>query len=544
MEVPRHLVPDQIVVVEELPLTATGKIDRSSLPMPDAAAEPADCRAGLLLPRTPIERELHAIYARVLSVEALSIDDNFFALGGNSLQLAEIAGLVYRAFGVDLPVSAMFERPSVVELARVIAPGVTSESAQPHHIRRLKLEPDIRRTTKPGLVNGGPKSVFLTGSTGFLGRYLLREFLVATDVKVYCAAREQGAMQAPERIMASLGRLGSVANEWRQRIIPVPCDLKKPLLGLDEPSFDKLAGSIDVVCHNGAKVSAMETYADLFVTNSLGTQEIIRLASRSARAGVHFVSTAAVTDSFEGDGVLADRADVKAPKMPDDAYVASKRVAEDLIWQSHGRGIPGAVYRPSLICGPAGAPLSGSDAQFWHIVQLMLEMQAVPDVFEDGTSVLNVIPVDQVARLIVRGVSSLDCYGQTFHLTSPDPIAFATVFDMLRDRGFVLKTLPIQGWRRRLVDHISSNRDIVSPHDVGLADTLIEFERLGRFRFCHDSVRRSLAADLSDEFFQIRGGALASETLAALGLNGQRPDFKDCTGPRITRRVVTAGELR
>ncbi|WP_186241136.1 non-ribosomal peptide synthetase [Mycobacterium simulans] len=526
VEAPRHLVPDRIVILDEMPVTAAGKIDRSRLPKPDVAGRTSlGGQVGHLLPRTPVERELFAIFKNALAVDDLSIEDSFFALGGNSLQLTKVAELISRALGVDVSVSLLFERQSVVEVARVIEQGAARESVQPRNIRRIKLDPEIRRTDQT-FAAGALNRVLLTGSTGFLGRYLLREFLVATDTEVYCAVRAASEEHAVKRIALSLGELGPVPDEWRQRIIPVPCDLEKPLLGLDERAAGMLAGSLDAICHNGANVSTMP-YADLFATNVLGTQEVLRLASLSPHAGVHFVSTAAITELLEpGEEFPTDALDVQAGDITDDGYVAGKRVAEDLIWQAHDRGVPGAIYRPSLICGPANAPLSGSDAEFWRLVRLMLQIRAVPDFFGDDSSVFNVVPVDQVARLIVRGMSSPKCFGQTFHLTSPDPLAFTTLFDIFREKGFVLEPLPYHVWRRRLVDQIAGNRETGSSNTLLLADSLTEFNRLGKLQFCHGNLVGFLVTDLSDDFFRISGGALAAESIAALGLSDECADFK------------------
>ncbi|MET0398352.1 MAG: amino acid adenylation domain-containing protein [Longimicrobiaceae bacterium] len=110
--VPEHMVPAAFVAVEALPLTSTGKVDRLALPDP----EPAEAR-GYAAPRGVIEEMLAGIFAEVLKLERVGIHDDFFALGGHSLLATQVVARVRTAMGVDLPLRALFEAPSVAELA-------------------------------------------------------------------------------------------------------------------------------------------------------------------------------------------------------------------------------------------------------------------------------------------------------------------------------------------------------------------------------------------------------------------------------------------
>jgi acyl-coenzyme A synthetase/AMP-(fatty) acid ligase/acyl carrier protein len=114
---PTHMVPSLFVLVEALPRTASGKVDRNALP--DVSAfEP---EGTYVEPRNPLENELAAIWARALEVERVGIRDNFFDLGGHSLLAAQIVARVQETFGVKLPLRRFFEAPTVAAAARMIA---------------------------------------------------------------------------------------------------------------------------------------------------------------------------------------------------------------------------------------------------------------------------------------------------------------------------------------------------------------------------------------------------------------------------------------
>ncbi|HEU0054785.1 MAG TPA: amino acid adenylation domain-containing protein, partial [Longimicrobium sp.] len=109
---PEHMVPGAWAILPALPLTPSGKVDHRSLPEPDAA--PGE--AARMDPRTPAERIVADAWEAVLKVRP-GVRDNFFALGGHSLAATRVVARIRRAFGIDLPLRALFEAPTVAGLA-------------------------------------------------------------------------------------------------------------------------------------------------------------------------------------------------------------------------------------------------------------------------------------------------------------------------------------------------------------------------------------------------------------------------------------------
>ncbi|MDB9358546.1 condensation domain-containing protein, partial [Nodularia spumigena CS-587/03] len=116
-KLPRYMIPGIFVTLAALPLTPNGKIDRKALPAPDPKSFKNE-NEGIL---TPTEEVLASIWATVLGVESVGIEDNFFDLGGHSLLATRLISQVRQVFGVELPLRHLFESPRIADLAGVIA---------------------------------------------------------------------------------------------------------------------------------------------------------------------------------------------------------------------------------------------------------------------------------------------------------------------------------------------------------------------------------------------------------------------------------------
>ncbi|MBI2694752.1 MAG: amino acid adenylation domain-containing protein, partial [Mycobacterium nebraskense] len=184
---PEYMVPSQIVVLEQFPLTSSGKIDRKALPAPVFAATPFQA------PQTPTEKIVAGVYAQVLGLERVGVDESFFDLGGDSLSAMRLIDSINKALDSHLAVRTVFDAPSVRSLSEqldrhespagdVLFASVHGGDTTEVHAGDLTLDKFIDAPTlsvAPTLPRAGSeaRTVLLTGATGFLGRYLALQWL-------------------------------------------------------------------------------------------------------------------------------------------------------------------------------------------------------------------------------------------------------------------------------------------------------------------------------------------------------------------------------
>ncbi|MCK8673824.1 non-ribosomal peptide synthase/polyketide synthase [Rhodococcus sp. HM1] len=435
--VPSHMVPSAIMVLDQLPLTPVGKLDRRALPAP--VFEAREFRA----PVTPVELAVAAVFAEVLGVERVGLDDDFFELGGHSLLVIKVINRLRDLTGLEAGVQELFDHPQVEDLARAIDPQRSGPDVA-SFAEHVSLAADITADgAQPPRVE--PEVVLLTGATGFLGSHLVRELLDRTDAEVWCLVRAESPEHGHARIVESMRRFGSWRDTGADRIVAVPGDLGQDRLGLDEDRFAELAERVDAIVHNGARVNHIETYSRLHRPNVLATEELLRLAATVRLKPLHFVSTGSVlTDEAalaEGRPYVAGEDDLlEAERVGGSGYVQSKWVGEAVVRLAGERGVPVSIYRPGLITGDVETGACGSDDAFWNMVRAIVALQQIPDI---ATGTVPMVPVNYVARALVQLAVDPVTWGGTYHLVSQRRVPMSELETQLRAHGFDLRTVTV-----------------------------------------------------------------------------------------------------
>jgi len=454
---PDHLVPAAFLAVDRMPLTPGGKIDtrRLARTAPPGPARPGPNGAAAA------EHGLAYLWAQLLGVQGVSAEDDFFALGGNSLLAMEMLARARIMFGIGID--------HVRELTRALLadPSLGSFTAAVHRARtgghadgddRIDFTAEAELGVPVRATDGDPRwadpaEILLTGATGFCGAHLLHTLLTTTDARVHCLVRAPDAEHALERIRAAQQRYLR-RDLHTDRVVALVGDLAEPLLGLDRAAFGHLADTVDTVHHLGGQVNFLYPYRQLRAANVAGTREVIRLAGHSRGIPVHYLSSMAVLAGFgpAGVGHVTEDTPLGHPDRLSVGYVESKWVAEALLRNAACAGLPVSVYRVNDVTGDLATGTMNTGTELCALIKYMADTGTCPDV----ELPLDFVPADSFTRALAH-LARTPADGRVYHLTNPRPAALPALAERLSGRGRRVEQLPYRAWVQRLVGYATGH---------------------------------------------------------------------------------------
>lgn len=452
-----YMIPPLWVELKELPTHAvSGKTNLKALPPPPRPKTPvqtAKTERNVTIKMDTIIK----IWAAALNVpiSIITPKHDFFDLGGHSLILADLASRLTKAFGFPVPLGPLAGTPTLeghLEAVKAARDGHTEEvqAELPAVLRADAVLPEdiqaIPGTQMQRLSDA--ETILLTGSTGYLGAFLLKYLIEHTSATILCMVRftepnEDCRPAGTARIRKNLIDLGIWSDSMLDRMEIVPGNLARSRLGLSPEAFEELAARPQVIVHAAATVNLVYPYAALRSANVGGTREILRLASRGG-ATLHHISTNGVLPpSIEGwsEDAMIDFDDV--PTKLQDGYGQTKWVAEKLVMEASKRGIPVKIYRPGTISGHSVTGAANTYDLLNALFIESLQLGQAPDV---ANWVVEMTPVDFVSNAIITLADHTQGDQLVYHLGDPSPIKAATLFDSLAELGYETGRLPWDEW--------------------------------------------------------------------------------------------------
>jgi len=409
---PEHMVPAAFVILDHLPLTPSGKLDRNALPAPQSTDYATQ---DFQPPQGELEHALAQIWQELLGVERIGRHDNFFDLGGHSLLALKALDRINSRCSSDLKATDIYRSPTLGSLAAHLLEG-TEEQTCVDLLREATLDADIIPSTHSG--SSTVDNILLTGSTGFVGRFLLKQLLMETRASVFCLVRGNSADHAAARVHQTLAEVGMEAATFEGRIVAIPADLRDPLLGLDESMMARLGSDVDSILHCATSMNHLETYATAAPANVHAVKRLLKMATTGKPKTFNYISTLGIfaPDASGHSRVVNELTPIENEKHSvHSGYVASKWVGEKLSMIAAARGIPCNIFRLGLAWAESHEGWFDDRQHTSRLIRsCLLSGCGIQDFYYESTPV----PVDYVSRAILSLANLTSDGGGIFHLTS------------------------------------------------------------------------------------------------------------------------------
>lgn len=340
---------------------------------------------------------------------------------------------------------------SSVASADVATPTTTASSIASYvdmsAVRRGVLSPGIQFNNIDNGASdhfGPPKTVLVTGPTGFVGAFMVNE-LLSREIDVYCLVRASGSHEAKDRMVTVLEQYGLWKPDYEPLLKVMVGDLSQPLLGLGEAVFDDLAHQVEAIVHSGALVDWMRPFEEYVGPNIFGTHEVLRLASCGHSKGVHFISTISTLPIHLGYGLTEHDGEY--------GYGTSKYLAERMIVAARFRGARASTYRlPLITASTANGRFRLDRGDFLHnLITGSLDLGAFPSIKADLTAVL---PVDYLCSTIATVIiDDQQRIGEDYDFISPKAPTFDHFFNVMSSASGGKEILPFSEWHRRALEY-------------------------------------------------------------------------------------------
>ncbi|QUI23833.1 amino acid adenylation domain-containing protein [Vallitalea pronyensis] len=428
---PNYMIPNNIVMFDKIPTTLNGKRNRRKLEVILNERALESSIHNTIAPVNNYEEYVYNCFSEILGIDNFSTLASFFSLGGESIKVLTLVTRLSSKY--DISVFDIYKYQCVKNIALYLSKKsecrqitkridyLLQAQAMHQHMTHENKDMDYisRASQMVSQMIGKRKpynNILLTGSTGFLGVYLLNELLNRTNNNIYLIIRGETKSQAVDRIHKNYSYYFKSNDlvEYRGRIHYINGDLSKDMFMLDTTTYNRLLSTIDCIINSAAKVKHFGNYEEFYSANVKSVENIIEFAKVN-RIDIKHISTMSVGDKhYNNNDYFNEYSNVMPTSY--NYYTKSKQHAEYLLNQAQDSGINCTIYRVGNLVPSYGIPkrqMNYTENIFHLFIDNLIKMKKVPNIELD---LYDFSFIDTVSRFIISTYDKTQFNESKFHV--------------------------------------------------------------------------------------------------------------------------------
>ncbi|MBQ6167806.1 MAG: amino acid adenylation domain-containing protein [Muribaculaceae bacterium] len=471
-----YMVPDTYMRLDAMPMTPNGKINRKVLPMPELKRS-----IDYVAPEGETEQLFVRIFSEVLGIEQVGALDDFFEIGGTSLNAIKVI-VEASKHGVQIVFNDLFNQKTPRALAALVkekheerdeSPAKSSESsvkadetATPADPQLSSINAQLKRNNLQAFLDGDRQpvgDVLLTGATGYLGMHILNELLTTHDGHIYCPLRIHGGEDPMRRLKTMFFYYFGDTEAFKrldERVSPFAAEVTQP------GALDSLDCRGLTVVNCVANVKHFSAGNDIELVNIESVRHLIAFCLRTGSRLIHISTTSIAglsVDGVPGPDVKLTEQDLWLGQNIDaNKYVYSKFKAEELVLDAiFHHGLNAKIMRVGNLSArqkDGEFQINFNTNNFLALLRAYVIIGMVP--YDALSQTFEFSPIDDVAHAIMLlATSPKDC--TVFHPYNIHHPYFADILNGFADAGITLKRVEREEFQEAL-ERMMDNPDLVT----------------------------------------------------------------------------------
>ncbi len=384
---PHYMIPNQFAFLDSFPLTPNGKIDKKVLL--GLSCKKATPYAP---PTNELEEKLAKLWCQVLEKEKVGIYDNFFEIGGDSLNAIKIVTLAMQE-GMSLSAQNFYTYPTI----QLLVKNCLMQTSKEPTISNDYITSISNTREEPSYLQG---DILLIGATGFLGAHILNELIYKTKDTIYCLIRGTSKEHAESRLKQRItSYFGETLNSYfGNRIIVINGDFSKERFGISKQNYEFLSNHIKTVFNSAAIVKHVGDYDYFHKNNVVSVENLIKFCKCLKNVQLVHVSTLSVSGNstnFETHEFAENNLYI-GQNMQENVYIQTKFEAEQLLAKHILNGFPATIFRLGNITWRSTDgvfQINENENLFYTLLNFILQTKKLPTSCKN--LMFNISPVNE-----------------------------------------------------------------------------------------------------------------------------------------------------